>query len=168
MCSRHDSIVNSRHTNLHCRNISWWFRTVAVCENCTSSSSQGVKDAKEISQGEIKLFRHHHVWKRCASSSSPLETHTRVSHEKSQEMKKAKHIKYSLCFLYSHVNMRVSDCSIFSTDHQNDERGWCKSYNCCSVLERELAQRGRKGGAKEERGERQTDRQIQRQSRENI
>lgn len=76
MCARHDGVVNSRHTDFHCRNVSWWLRMVAVCENCTSSSSQTVKDAKEISQGEIKPFQHHHVWKRCASSSplSPFET----------------------------------------------------------------------------------------------
>lgn len=83
MYARHGGVLNSRHTNPHCRNVSWWFRMVSVCENCTSSSIQRVKDAKEISQGEIKLFRH----KRVKDTCPPLETHTRHTW-KSQEMRK--------------------------------------------------------------------------------
>lgn len=169
MCVRHHDIVYSRHTGLHRRNVSWWLRMAAVCENRTSSSSQWVRDSREIIQGEIKLFQHCHVWKRHTHLSPPLTQleMCRSKHEKPGLFcwdEKRKHIKYSLCFLYRHVNMRVSACSIFSTDLQNDERGWCKSYNCCSVLERVGAERreGRSGSGK--RGERQTDRHRQREA----
>lgn len=118
-----------------------------LCVKIAHHRTVRVKDAKERSQGEINTIM---CEKRLASSSSPHGRDTRGTQEVE---KKKKHIKYSLCFLNGHVNMRLSDCSIFSTDLQNDERGgWCKSYNCCSVLERELAQGGRKTGAKEEKG----------------
>lgn len=69
-------------------------------KNCTSSCSQWVKDAKEISQGEIKLFRHHHLWKRRASSSSPLETHTHQTWKKKKGRRwKKRNLSSILCAL---------------------------------------------------------------------
>lgn len=135
MCARHDGIVNSRHTKLLCRNVSWWLRTVVVRENCSSSSSQRENDAKEISQGKNRAFS----TPSCVTEMrllSPLawEVHTVNMKQPGDGGKKRKNISNILCFLYSYVNMGVSECSIFSTDLQNDGGwGWCK---CCSVLER--------------------------------
>lgn len=137
MCAGHDGIVNSRHSDLHCRNVSWWLRMVAVCENYTSlnSQSEGCKGSKSNQR--------HRIGKGLGSSCSPIETCARRV-EKTRWGEKRWRMKYSLSFLYNNVNTRLSDCSIFSTDLQNDERGWCKSYSCCSVSERELVRRGRK------------------------
>lgn len=158
MYVRHGGVWNSRHTDPRRRNVSWWFRTVSVCENCTSSHTRRVKDAKEISQGEIKLFQHHPVWKShaspsssfCSSSSfSPPETHScQTLKSREMEKKKAELIKPSLCFVSMRVNIRITDCSIFSPHRRNAWRrvgwGWCKTYSCCSVLERGLTQGGGK------------------------
>lgn len=85
MCARHDGTANSRHTDLHWRNVSWWLRTVAVCENCTSSNSQRARDAKEISQGEINTIK-------CERDSRPLSPRLRYTRG-TQEMKKKKKCK---------------------------------------------------------------------------
>lgn len=159
MYARHGGVLNSRHTNPHCRNVSWWFRMVSVCENCTSSSIQRVKDAKEISQGEIKLFRHDHVWK----TRAPPARDAHAPH-----MKKpgdAKRQAYQEVSVLSLQSCQYEDKWLFNILHRPPkwwgEGGWCKSYNCCSVLERDFSAGRREGRSK--RGERQTDRRIQRQ-----
>lgn len=141
MCARHDGIVNSRHTKLLCRNVSWWLRTVVVRENCSSSSSRRENDAKEISQGKNLAFSTPScVTEMRLLSPSAWEVHTVNMKQPGDGGKKEKNISNILCFLYSYVNIGVSEYSIFSTDLQNDERGrgggGCKTYNCCSVLER--------------------------------
>lgn len=55
----------------------------------------------------------------CERDAPSSYVHTPNMNETGDEKKK----KNILCFRYSHVNMRVSDCSIFSTDLQNDEGG---------------------------------------------
>lgn len=130
MCARHDGIVNSRHTDLHCRNVSWWLRMVAVCENCTSSSSQTVKDAKEISQGDIKLFQHYHVWKRCASLYPPFPLHLTQTHtpnmKKPGEWGRGERARVSVCAcvcggVFSVLSLQSCQCEgkwLFNILHQ--------------------------------------------------
>lgn len=140
MCARHDGIVNSRHTKLLCRNVSWWLRTVVVRENCSSSSSRRENDAKEISQGKNLAFSTPScVTEMRLLSPSAWEVHTvNMKQPGDGGKKRKKHIKYSVRSLQlcQYRGKWILNILHRPPKWREGEGGGCKTYNCCSVLER--------------------------------
>lgn len=150
MFARFDSNGNQTHW---CRTVSWWKSMATIWENFTSSSIQR-EDEKEMSQGEIQLFRPIVFGKDAPSLSC-----THASRKYKANRYKKKRIKKTYIFnAFSKVMSIWGQVSAqYSPPNSKMMRGgWCKSYNCCSVSLRELAQRRYKGGEEEE--ERQIDR----------